>query len=164
MPVHFFRPKCQQLNSLLPAATMPPLPDLASLCEYPAGLNGSAARFERPCGDTAANNNNNNSGGGGDPAPPCPSATRAHDRRRAAAARQEEAEEEERPTPPAGRVTRSRAGRNGRRSVNGKCPLLVPLFGFLRNFRGQFAPIRWDRKSIDPAAFVRCKEPCLSTA
>ena len=99
---------------------MPPLPDLASLCEYPAGLNGSAARFERPCaGDTATNNNS-------DPAPPCPSATRAHDRRRAAAAEatqeevEEEVEEEERPTPPTGRVTRSRAGRNGRRS-DGKC-------------------------------------------
>ena len=121
---------------------MPPLPDLASLCEYPAGLNGSAARFERPCGDTTNNNNSS------DPAPPCPSATRAHDRRRAAAAaaeatndRQEEVEEEERPTPPTGRVTRSRAGRNGRRSVNGKCILLVlcfSLFGFLRNnFRGR---------------------------
>lgn len=102
---------------------MPPLPDLASLCEYPAGLNGSAARFERPCaGDTDTATNNNNS----DPAPPCPSATRAHDRRRAAAAaeatndRQEKVEEEERPIPPAGRVTRSRAGRNGRRS-DGKC-------------------------------------------
>ena len=120
---------------------MPPLPDLASLCEYPAGLNGSAARFERPCGDSTNNNNSS------DPAPPCPSATRAHDRRRAAAAaaeatndRQEEVEEEERPTPPTGRVTRSRAGRNCRRS-DGKCLLLVlcfSLFGFLRNnFRGR---------------------------
>ena len=101
---------------------MPPLPDLAALCAYPPGLNGSAVRFERPCGsggDTATTNNNSS-----DPVPPCPSAARAHDRRRAAA---EAAQEEEERPAPARRVTRSRAGRNGQPKSDGKCTLFQSI-------------------------------------
>jgi len=96
---------------------------MASLCEYPSGLNGSAAQFERACGGDPPPHNH--PAAGEEPRPlPCPAATAATAAAAAAATAVavgdgEDAKEEPPPPAPSRRVTRSRAG--AKQADDGKC-------------------------------------------
>ena len=83
---------------------------MATLCEYPAGLNGSAVQFERCCG---LGDMHHHAAAEHRPLP-CPAVKAAATRQSCAstvAASEDEEEQQQQPAP-SRRVTRSRAGKS----------------------------------------------------
>ena len=147
---------------------------MASLCEYPAGLNGSAVQFERCCGLGDATS----STGTHHRPLPCPAVRKAAAARgrscdsAAAAASDDDDDEQQQQQqrPPSRRVTRSRAGKSDGKYTNlssDSRPCMIIMYGFVfsrptpANFRGQLPPYFWTKLILWMLEFVRCRK-CVS--